>query len=156
MNENSTLRAVILAVAIVFARALVSRGIVQFRLADRYVSVKGVAADVGIWPLRFVSTDDVLDRAREKIESDRRRVIASAGPRKGCSRSCRAMRLPGSRKAPRSRRRCAWSPRGSNYRRIERGSRGLASRPDRLPALRAPASKVLSGPSTVAAHSSTT
>jgi len=81
MNENSTLRAVILAIAIVFAGALVGRGIVQFRLADRYVSVKGVAerdvaADVGIWPLRFVSTDDLLDRAREKIESDRKRVMA--------------------------------------------------------------------------------
>ena len=81
MNENSPLRAVILGVAIVLAGALVGRGIVQFRLADRYVSVKGVAerdvsADVGIWPLRFVSTDDLLERAREKIEADRRRVLA--------------------------------------------------------------------------------
>ena len=81
MNENSPLRTVILSVAIVLAGGLVGRGIVQFRLADRYVSVKGVAerdvvADVGIWPLRFVSTDDVLERAREKIETDRRRVIA--------------------------------------------------------------------------------
>ena len=81
MNESSPLRTVVLAVAIVLAGGLVGRGIVQFRLADRYVSVKGVAerdvaADVGIWPLRFVSTDDVLERAREKIETDRRRVIA--------------------------------------------------------------------------------
>jgi hypothetical protein len=81
MNERPTLRAVILAVAIIVAGALLGRGIVQFRLADRYVSVKGVAerdvtADVGVWPLRFVSTDDVLERAREKIESDRRRVLA--------------------------------------------------------------------------------
>jgi hypothetical protein len=81
MNENSPLRTVILAVAIVLAGGLVGRGIVQFRLADRYVSVKGVAerdvaADVGIWPLRFVSTDDALERAREKIEADRRRVLA--------------------------------------------------------------------------------
>jgi hypothetical protein len=81
MNENSTLRTVILAVAIVFAAGLLGRGIVQFRLADRYVSVKGVAerdvvADVGIWPLRFVSTADLLENAREKIELDRRRVAA--------------------------------------------------------------------------------
>ena len=79
MNDHSPLRAVILAVAIVLAGALIARGIVQFRTGDRYVSVKGVAerdvtADVGIWPLRFGSTDDVLERAREKIESDRRRV----------------------------------------------------------------------------------
>ena len=81
MNENSLLRTVILSVAMVFAAGLVGRGIVQFRLADRYVSVKGVAerdvaADVGIWPLRFVSTDDLLERAREKIEADRLRVTA--------------------------------------------------------------------------------
>jgi hypothetical protein len=81
MNGSKLLHTVILAVAIVVAAGLVGRGIIQFRLADRYVSVKGVAerdvaADVGIWPLRFVSTDDLLDRAREKIEADRRRVIA--------------------------------------------------------------------------------
>ena len=81
MNENSTLRTVILAVAIVFAAWLLGRGIVQFRLADRYVSVKGVAerdvvADVGIWPLRFVAADDLLESARNKIETDRRRVTA--------------------------------------------------------------------------------
>ena len=81
MNENSTLRTMILAVAIVFAAGLLSRGIVQFRLADRYVSVKGVAerdvvADVGIWPLRFVAAADLLESARDKIETDRRRVTA--------------------------------------------------------------------------------
>ena len=81
MNENSTLRTVILAVAIVFAAGLLGRGIVQFRLADRYVSVKGVAerdvvADVGIWPLRFVAAADLLENARDKIETDRRRVTA--------------------------------------------------------------------------------
>ena len=81
MNGNSVLRTAILAVAIVVAGALIGGGIVRFRVADRYVSVKGVAerdvqADVGIWPLRFVSTDDVLDQARQKIDTDRRRVIA--------------------------------------------------------------------------------
>jgi hypothetical protein len=81
MSGSRLLRTVILAVAIVFAAGLVGHGIVQFRLADRYVSVKGVAerdvaADVGIWPLRYGSTDDLLDRAREKIETDRRRVTA--------------------------------------------------------------------------------
>jgi hypothetical protein len=81
MNHDSPLRAVILAVGIVLAGALVGRGFAQFRLADRAVSVKGVSerdvrADVGIWPLRFVSTDDLLDRAQQKIEADRRHVLA--------------------------------------------------------------------------------
>jgi hypothetical protein len=80
MNETP-LRTLVLALAIVAAGWLVGNGIERFRIADRWVTVKGVAerdvkADVGIWPLRFVSTDDVLDRAQQKIEADRRRVIA--------------------------------------------------------------------------------
>ena len=80
MNE-SPLRTLLLAVALIAAGFLVGHGLERFRVADRAVTVKGVAerdvkADVGIWPLRFVSTDDVLDRAQQKIEADRRRVLA--------------------------------------------------------------------------------
>ena len=80
MNE-SPLRTLMLAVALIASAALIGRGLERFRAADRAVNVKGVAerdvkADVGIWPIRFVATDDVLDRAQSKIEGDRRRVIA--------------------------------------------------------------------------------
>ena len=57
------------------------RGLVTFRMAERYVSVKGVAertvtADVGLWPLRWVATGDALEVAQRKVEVDRRAVLA--------------------------------------------------------------------------------
>lgn len=81
MNDRPVLRAILLAFAIVLAGGLVGRGLVTFRMAERYVTVKGVAertvkADTGLWPLRFVSTADALDVAQRKIESDRRAVVA--------------------------------------------------------------------------------
>ena len=80
MNETP-LRTLLLALALIAGAALIGRGLERFRAADRAVNVKGVAerevkADVGVWPIRFVATDDVLDRAQTKIEGDRRRVLA--------------------------------------------------------------------------------
>jgi hypothetical protein len=73
--------AVILAIGLVAGGWLLGRGFVQARTADRYVTVKGVAervvtADIGLWPLRFVATDDDLGQAQARIESQRRTVIA--------------------------------------------------------------------------------
>ena len=79
MNE-SPLRTVVLALAIVVAGFLIAGGIQRFRIADRYVTVKGVAerdveADIAIWPLRFTAANNDLALARQKIEADRRSVI---------------------------------------------------------------------------------
>ena len=79
MNE-SPLRTIVMALAIVIAGLLIAGGIQRFRIADRYVTVKGVAerdveADVGIWPLRFTAASNDLAVARQKIEADRRSVI---------------------------------------------------------------------------------
>lgn len=79
MNE-SPLRTVVLAAAIVIAGFLIAGGIQRFRIADRYVTVKGVAereieANVGIWPLRFTAASNDLSVARQKIEADRRAVL---------------------------------------------------------------------------------
>ena len=84
MNDRPVFRSILLAVAILLAGALVGRGLVHFRMAERYVSVKGVAertvtADVGLWPLRFVSAADALDAAQRKIEGDRRAVLGFLG-----------------------------------------------------------------------------
>ena len=84
MNDRPVLRTTLLAVAIALAGGLVGGGLVNFRMAERYVSVKGVAertvkADVGLWPLRFVSAADALDAAQRKIEADRRAVIEFLG-----------------------------------------------------------------------------
>lgn len=80
MSENKLLRNLVLGIAIVVAGGLVGRGLVQFRTGERYVSVKGVAertvvADIALWPLRFVTTDNDLDLAQRKIQSDRRAVM---------------------------------------------------------------------------------
>jgi len=84
MNDRPVLRTILLALAIALAGGLVGSGLVNFRMAERYVSVKGVAertvkADVGLWPLRFVSAADALDAAQRKIEADRRAVIEFLG-----------------------------------------------------------------------------
>jgi len=80
MNENQWGRTLTLAAAIVLAGGAVGAGLVQFRAADRSVSVKGVAertvkADVALWPLRFVAAENDLDAAQHKIEADRRTVL---------------------------------------------------------------------------------
>ena len=80
MNEPSPLRTLLLSIAIVLAGFLIGRGLIQFRGADRTVSVRGVAerevrADLGFWPIRFNATDEVLDRARQKVDGDRRTVM---------------------------------------------------------------------------------
>lgn len=83
MNE-SPLRTVVFALAIAGAGLLVAGGIQRFRIADRYVTVKGVAeraveADVAIWPLRFTAASNDLAAARQKIEADRRVVLRFLG-----------------------------------------------------------------------------
>ena len=66
---------------------LVGRGFADARLADRYVTVKGLAerevrADVALWPIRFVATSDSLAEAEGKLAADGqtvRRFLAEAG-----------------------------------------------------------------------------
>ena len=53
----------------------------QDRAEDRFVTVKGVSerevkADIALWPLRFVSTDDDINRARKQIKSSYEQVLA--------------------------------------------------------------------------------
>ena len=81
MEAPSAGRAVVLALGLVLGGWLVGQGFVNARTVDRYVTVKGVAervvtADIGLWPLRFVATDDVMAAAQIKLESQRRTVMA--------------------------------------------------------------------------------
>lgn len=71
----------ILAVGVALAGWFVGDGFVRGRTADRYVSVKGVSerdvqANMALWPLRFVSTDDNLARAQQKFDESKRAVLA--------------------------------------------------------------------------------
>jgi hypothetical protein len=81
MNDSSTARTLIVALAVLLAGMLIGRGVERFRIADRSVTVKGVAerevkADVGLWPLSFVAASDDLGVAQRKVQSDRRAVLA--------------------------------------------------------------------------------
>ncbi len=77
MNGFTMGRTLVLSLAIVFAGISVGGGLIRFRLADRVVTVKGVAerevkADVGLWPISFTAADNDLSLAQTKVESDRR------------------------------------------------------------------------------------
>ena len=81
MNGSAPGRNLLLAIAVLIAGLLIGRGIERFRIADRTVTVKGVAerevkADVGLWPLSFVAGADDLGEAQRKIQVDRRAVMA--------------------------------------------------------------------------------
>ena len=72
---------VILAAGIALAGFFVSQGFMGARLADRFVTVKGISerevrADVAIWPLRVVASDNDLARAHAQIEASLTQIRA--------------------------------------------------------------------------------
>ena len=55
--------------------------LVEGRAADRFVTVKGVSerdvrADLALWPLRFVATNDDLGQAQATIKQSHQNVLA--------------------------------------------------------------------------------
>jgi hypothetical protein len=81
MAERGVLAAAILAAGIALAGFLVGQGFLGARSAARFVTVKGISerevqADVAIWPLRVVASDNDLSRAHAQIESAMERIRA--------------------------------------------------------------------------------
>jgi hypothetical protein len=82
MNDAASIRkALVMAIGVALAGWFVGGGFVRARTVDRFVTVKGVAervveADVGLWPLRFVATDNDLGTAQSKVEAQRQAVTA--------------------------------------------------------------------------------
>jgi hypothetical protein len=73
--------ALILGAGIALAGFFVAHGFLGARMADRFVTVKGisereVAADVAIWPLRVVASDNDLARAHAQIETSMTQIRA--------------------------------------------------------------------------------
>jgi hypothetical protein len=65
----------LLAVGVACAGWFIGKGFIESRSTDRYVTVKGVAekaveADLVIWPIRYVSTGNVLEDVQSKITND--------------------------------------------------------------------------------------
>ena len=82
MKDTITLlSAVALALGLALSGWFIGQGFFQGRAIERFVTVKGVSerdvtADIALWPLRFVSTDDDLSTAQSKIEKNREQVLA--------------------------------------------------------------------------------
>ena len=87
MSDRPILRTVLLSLAIVLAGLVIGGGIQRFRLADRSVTVKGVAerdvrADIALWPMRIVASGTELGPTQDKLAADQlivRRFLASHG-----------------------------------------------------------------------------
>ncbi len=80
-NRTPLYVALIIALGLVLAGGAIGRGFSDARLADRYVSVKGVAereatADLALWPIPFVAADDDLVRAQASINETTRKIRA--------------------------------------------------------------------------------
>ena len=82
--HDRLLPALRVAAGIALAGWFAGQGFVAGRAVDRYVTVKGVSerdvrADVALWPIRFVATDDELAVARGRIEDSRQKVLGFLG-----------------------------------------------------------------------------
>lgn len=72
-SRSLTIGAVVLALGVAAGGYFAGAGVMRMRTADRFVSVKGVSereakADLAIWPLRLVATDNDLARASASLE----------------------------------------------------------------------------------------
>jgi hypothetical protein len=80
-NTRGIIAPVILAAGIALAGFFVAQGFMGARSADRFVTVKGISerdveADVAIWPLRVVASDNDLGRAHAQIAANMAEIRA--------------------------------------------------------------------------------
>jgi hypothetical protein len=78
-GDRTLLPALLLALGVAMGGWFVGQGFLRGRTAARYVEVKGlaereVAADLALWPLRFVTTGNDLAVAQTEITRDTREV----------------------------------------------------------------------------------
>jgi uncharacterized protein len=71
--------ALLIGLGLAVGGAMAGNGLARARLADRYVSVKGISerdarADLAIWPLRIVASDNDLAQANTRLEASARTV----------------------------------------------------------------------------------
>lgn len=81
MNRTPLFVALIGALGLVLAGGAIGRGFRDARMAERYVSVKGVSerevkADLALWPIPFVAANDDLALAQEQIVRSSERIKA--------------------------------------------------------------------------------
>ncbi len=79
MNKSTLYASLCLAAGLIFAGYFIGHGFSQSRNPSRIVTVKGVAqrdviANIALWPIRFVSTDDDLSVAQSKINKSQKTI----------------------------------------------------------------------------------
>ncbi len=79
-NSHSVFAAVLVAIGIGLGGWFVGDGFVQGRTADRFVTVKGISerdvqADIALWPIRFVATDDNLNKAQAAVRRSEKVIL---------------------------------------------------------------------------------
>jgi len=72
--------ALALFLGLVIGGYFIGKGFSKFRMADRYVTVKGLAekdvkADLAVWSIRFTATGDDLSQVQNKVERDKALVM---------------------------------------------------------------------------------
>lgn len=72
MAREERMAAAVLALGIAAGGWFIGQGFAKGRAADRYVTVKGISerdvdANMALWPIRYVATDDSLARARADL-----------------------------------------------------------------------------------------
>ena len=77
--ESGVKSAIVLALGLAAAGWLAGAGLARSRTADRYVTVKGISerdaqADLALWPLRLVVSDNDLGRAYARLETQLQQV----------------------------------------------------------------------------------
>ena len=80
-NNFNVVSAAIVGLGIAIGGWFVGDGFLQGRASDRFVTVKGVSerdvlANIALWPIRFVSTDDDLTKAQADIKKSKDLVMA--------------------------------------------------------------------------------
>ena len=94
----AVIAAALLALAMAFMAVSIKTGLLQFRGADKVVSVKGLAertveADLALWPINYMVMGDELDTLQNEIEA-RQDVIRSFLLLKGFAESDMQLSMP--------------------------------------------------------------
>lgn len=98
MKQSYYLSAAVLALGIALGGWFVGEGFINGRTADRYVTVKGVSerdveADIALWAISFVATDDKLGKAQTLIQDSRAKVMDFLARHQIPAQSTRIQRL---------------------------------------------------------------
>jgi hypothetical protein len=80
MAREEGIAAAVLALGIAAGGWFIGQGFAKGRAADRYVTVKGISerdvgANMALWPIRYVATDDSLARAQSAVRQSREKVL---------------------------------------------------------------------------------